>query len=82
LELDYFEICDQENVEIVSLKDTPIEKLVPNGVKTTDGRIHECDALIMATGFDSITGGLTQMDIRGVSGQSLAEKWSNGVYSL
>jgi len=34
--------------------------------------------LILATGFDSVTGSLNQLDIRGTGGKSIAEYWADG----
>ena len=48
---------------------------------TNDVVEHEFDVLILVTGFDSMTGNLTQMDICGIDGISIAEKWASGVYT-
>src|SRR4029078_1014313 len=37
------------------------------------------DLLVLATGFDANTGGMTAIDIRGLDGRSLADRWSGGV---
>jgi cation diffusion facilitator CzcD-associated flavoprotein CzcO len=77
LEQTYYDVFNQENVRLVDLKETPILEVVPNGVSTTDAN-HELDVLVLATGFDAVTGGLTQIDIRGVEGLTLKEKWAQG----
>ena len=77
METDYYEVFNQDNVKLVDVKSKPILSITPNGVKTADGE-YELDVIIYATGFDAITGELTRMDIRGVDGQSLKEKWDNG----
>jgi hypothetical protein len=46
-----------------------------------DGKEYELDVLVLATGFDAITGGMTQIDIRDINGVSIKERWSQGVYS-
>jgi glycine/D-amino acid oxidase-like deaminating enzyme len=51
--------------------------VTPTGVKTKDGEV-ELDILVLATGFDSLTGGLTSIDIRGTNGETLREKRSSG----
>jgi hypothetical protein len=51
--------------------------VTPTGVKTKDGEV-ELDILVLATGFDAVTGGLTSIDIRGTNGKTLREKWSSG----
>ena len=79
LEQNYFEVFDKDFVRLVDLKATPIDRLVAEGLKTSDGVVHELDALVMATGFDANTGALKDIDIRGVDGTALADKWANGV---
>jgi cation diffusion facilitator CzcD-associated flavoprotein CzcO len=77
LETDYYEAYNRDNVLLVDLHETPIERITPKGIKTSD-REYEFDVIIYATGFDAITGPLTQIDIRGQGGQSLKKKWANG----
>ena len=79
LETNYLEVYHRPNVEIVDVKEAPIECVTPEGVKTADGRIHELDILILATGFDAGTGALTRIDIRGRAGRSLKEDWSRDI---
>ncbi len=77
LEQWYFEAFNQPNVDLVDLKQTPILRVTPSGIETTDGPI-ELDMLLFGTGFDAVTGGPAAIDIRGVDGQSLAEHWAEG----
>jgi cation diffusion facilitator CzcD-associated flavoprotein CzcO len=49
-----------------------------SGIKTTAGA-SELDILVLATGFDAVTGGLTSIDICGTEGKTLKEKWADGV---
>jgi len=79
LEQFYFECFNQDNVDLVDVRESPIERITPGGVKTMEGAEHPLDILVMATGFDAVTGGLTQIDIRGTDGLSLKEKWADGV---
>lgn len=62
LESGYFEAFNQPNVHLVDLKKTPIEKMTATGIQTADGKIHELDILIYATGFDAITGAFNAID--------------------
>jgi cyclohexanone monooxygenase len=78
LEQDYYEMFNRANVELIDIRDDPILRVEPGGVRTTHG-LHELDVLVLATGFDAGTGGLTQMDVRGTDGRSLREVWANGV---
>ena len=77
LEQYYYDAFNQKNVQLVDLKTTPIEQITPQGVKTVDGE-HDLDILILATGFDAVTGGLTQLDIKGTQGETLKQRWEDG----
>ena len=62
LEQGYFEVFNQGNVALVDLHEEPIETITPTGVRTAL-RQYELDIIVLATGFDAGTGGLTQIDI-------------------
>jgi cation diffusion facilitator CzcD-associated flavoprotein CzcO len=78
LEQHFYEIFNQPNVSLVDLRKTPIETVTRSGVRTTAAD-HDLDVLILATGFDAVTGGLTSIDIHGTQGETLREKWAKGV---
>ena len=77
LESGYYEVYNQPNVRLVDLRETPIERITPAGIKTSDAE-YEFDMIIYATGFDAITGAFDRIDIRGVGGRRLREKWADG----
>jgi cation diffusion facilitator CzcD-associated flavoprotein CzcO len=77
LETNYFETYNRDNVELVDSAETPIERVTPTGLETSD-RSFEFDVIIYATGFDSFTGAFDRIDIRGVGGRKLRDKWSDG----
>ena len=79
LESGYLEAFLQPNVTAVNCHKTGITEIVPEGVKTSDGKVHEFDVLILATGFDAGSGALTRMDIRGRGGRSLKEEWGKDI---
>jgi cation diffusion facilitator CzcD-associated flavoprotein CzcO len=81
LETEYYEAYNRDNVLLVDVRETPIERITPKGIKTRD-REYEFDVIIYATGFDAITGAVTRIDIRGEGGQSLKQKWANGPRTL
>ena len=81
LESGYFEVYNQPNVKLVDITETPIERITPTGVKTSDTE-YEFDIIIYATGFDAITGAFDRIDIRGVDGVSLKEKWKDGPHTF
>ena len=70
----YYETFNRPNVELVSILETPIERITPSGLIVGD-REFEFDIIIYATGFDAITGSFDRIDIRGRGGESLKEKW-------
>lgn len=78
LEQDYYDCFNRPNVELVDLRASPIEAIEPGGVRTR-GALYELDVLVLATGFDANTGGLTAIDIRGPDDNALAAAWSDGV---
>ena len=78
LEQGYYECFNQPNVHLVDLLTNPIEAITPGGVQTTTGEVA-LDVLVLATGFDANTGGLTAIDLRVEGGPSLAEAWVDGV---
>jgi cyclohexanone monooxygenase/acetone monooxygenase len=79
LEQNFLEAFHRPNVEIVSVKSNPIERVTPTGIRTADGTIHDLDIIILATGFDAGTGALTRIDIRGRGGRSLKDDWGRDI---
>ncbi|MCC6707194.1 MAG: NAD(P)/FAD-dependent oxidoreductase [Gammaproteobacteria bacterium] len=77
LDSGYFETFNRDNVTLVDLRETPIERIVENGVRTSD-TTHELDIIVFATGFDALTGPLTRVGIRGRQGRKLEDKWADG----
>lgn len=77
LDTEYYQTFNRQNVTLVDAKATPIEEIIPTGLRTTSGD-YEIDSIIFATGFDAMTGALLRMDIRGVGGLSLRDKWRGG----
>jgi cation diffusion facilitator CzcD-associated flavoprotein CzcO len=75
LETRYFEAYNRDNVHLVSLAETPIDRITASGIQT-GAEHHDLDVIVYATGFDAITGGYDRIEIRGVNGQTLADKWS------
>ncbi len=77
METKYFEVYNQPNVELIDIKETPIERITKTGIQTFD-RAFEFDMIIYATGFDAITGSFDRIDIRGEDGQRLKDTWKDG----
>lgn len=78
LEVDYYEMIDRPNVSLVDLKKTSITGFVDNGV-TTSNEVHDLDIVIAATGYDSGTGSIYDMNISGNDGIRLQERWKDGI---
>ena len=74
LETRYYESYNRDNVELIDIMATPIEKITPDGIVTSD-REFEFDLIIYATGFDAILGSYNKIDITGVGGRKLKERW-------
>lgn len=77
LETRYFEAYNRDNVHLIDLLETPIDCITPTGIKTTQAE-YEFDLIIYATGFDAVTGAFDRMEITGLGGQKLADKWKDG----
>ena len=77
LETRYFEAYNRANVELIDLSETPIEKLTPTGIQTSAAHF-DLDVIVYATGFDAFTGSYDRIDIRGIDGQRLSQKWEDG----
>jgi cation diffusion facilitator CzcD-associated flavoprotein CzcO len=73
----YYEVFNQPNVELVDIKETPIQAITPNGIRTSE-KEYPFDIIIYATGFDAITGSFDRIDIRGVDGRKLKDRWKAG----
>jgi cyclohexanone monooxygenase len=51
---------------------------VRTGGQDSESKDHEIDALVLATGFDAMTGSVARIDIRGRGGRTLNQKWAEG----
>ncbi|WPH04657.1 cyclohexanone monooxygenase [Acrodontium crateriforme] len=76
LEQHIYETLDKDHVEIIDVNKHPILEVEANGLRTDKG-LKEVDVLILATGFDSVTGSLAQLDIRDIHGNTIADHWKD-----
>jgi len=73
----YFETFNRGNVTLVDVRSDPIERLTSSGLKTRS-QSFDLDVVIMATGFDAMTGALKRIDVAGRGGVRLADRWAEG----
>jgi cyclohexanone monooxygenase len=77
VDMGYYETFNRPNVALVDVSGAPIEAITPRGLRS-GGREHGFDMLVLATGFDAVTGTLMRMDLRGRDGLRIQDKWRNG----
>ena len=77
LETGYFETFNRDIVQLVSTTKTPISRVSATGIETTE-QSFEFDIIVYATGFDSFTGAFDRIEIQGLKGKRLSEKWEAG----
>jgi len=77
LDTGYFETFNRPNVDLVDISQHGIDRITPTGVEA-GGQEYAVDILVLATGFDAMTGTLLSMDIRGREGLPLGQKWEAG----
>ena len=77
LDTDYYETYNRDNVTLVDARSAPIEEITETGVRTS-AAAYEFDAIVFATGFDAMTGALSEIDVRVAGGAQLRGEWSSG----
>ncbi|QGU06595.1 Phenylacetone monooxygenase [Corynebacterium occultum] len=78
IDTNYYETYNRDNVTLVDLLSDPLTQVTEQGLQTEAG-LHEVDIIVLATGFDAITGALSRIDIRGTGGRLLREKWADKI---
>ncbi len=71
----YFETYNRDNVTLVDLREDPIKSFTATSVLTEHGE-HPIDLLVLATGFDAVSGSMLQIDPQGRNGVRLSDKWN------
>jgi cyclohexanone monooxygenase len=82
LDTNYYATYLRENVELVDVKERPIKRAVANGLELSDGSVLEVDSIVLATGFDAITGALRRINIVGTHGRVLADYWADAPHNF
>lgn len=81
LEQSYYESFNQDNVDIIDIRKSPILEITENGIKTVvEGEI-DVDIIVLATGFDALTGSILNIEIKNENNKLLKDKWKNGVWT-
>jgi cation diffusion facilitator CzcD-associated flavoprotein CzcO len=78
LEQRFYEVVDQPHVKLVNLQESKITEVTDKGIVTEKEGLVEVDVIILATGFDSVTGSLAQLNIQGSTGGTIADHWKDG----
>ena len=73
----YYEAFNRANVSLVDIGASPIESICPDG-PIVDGKARLADCIVLATGFDAMTGSLNKINIIGREGRELCQKWRDG----
>lgn len=77
VDTDYYQTFNLSNVDLVSLDESPIEAVTKDGIRTAN-KEYPLDILVLATGFDAMTGALLDIEIKGRNSLSLQSKWEDG----
>jgi len=78
VDTNYYQTFNRDNVSLVDVKADPLVEVTPGGLRTQSGQEYPLDVIVFATGFDAMTGALNSIDVRGVGGQALRDKWEHG----
>jgi cyclohexanone monooxygenase len=81
LDAGYLDTFKRHNVRLIDVSKAAIKRFIDKGLIAGD-ELHEFDAVVFATGFDAMTGALSQIDLRGRGGISLRDEWSAGPRSF
>ena len=73
----YYATYNRGNVELIDLRADPLDTFTATGINTRQ-RHFDFDAVVLATGFDAMTGAIERIDIRGVGGETIKDHWAHG----
>ncbi len=80
LDTNFYATFNRDDVELVDIRQTPIERITKGGIKTSE-REYPFDLIVFATGFDAVTGPLLALNLKGVGGRTLRDVWKDGPQS-
>jgi len=80
LEQRFYEVVDQDHVDIIDVNAHPVERVEATGLRLKGKDLIDLDVIVLATGFDSVTGSLGQLNIQGVNSTgTVGEHWRDGL---
>ncbi len=80
LDTNYYQTFNRDNVELVDIRETPIERITKAGIRTSE-KEYPFDLIVFATGFDAVTGPLIALNVTGIGGRKLKDEWQQGPQS-
>lgn len=81
LEQRYYEVFNQSNVDIINIRQSPIVKITEGGIQTANEGEIDFDIIVLATGFDSVTGGILNIQIDNGNNETIQDKWKEGTWT-
>ncbi len=73
----YYETYNRDDVHLVDVQHNPIVEFTEKGIRTEDGTEHELDVIILATGFDAVSGNQLKIQHTGRGDVSLHDHWQH-----
>lgn len=77
VDTNYYATYNRDNVSLVDLREQPLKAINADGLQAGDTQ-YDFDSIVVATGFDAMTGALNQIDIQGIGGEKLSDRWRDG----
>jgi cation diffusion facilitator CzcD-associated flavoprotein CzcO len=77
IDTDYFETYNLAHVDLIDIRENPIDSITEEGIRTTNG-LFKLDAIVFATGFDAMTRPILNLNLRGRNGVALSDAWEAG----
>lgn len=77
LEIDYYECFNRDNVNLVDMREQPIEEITETGIRTRGGH-YEVDQIIFALGFKPFLGAIDRAGVVNAEGRTPREVWARG----
>lgn len=76
----YYEVYNLSTTTLVDVKKNPIVEFTEKGVKAGDTE-YELDVIVLATGFDAVSGNQLRIFQQGRDGLTLQDKWRDRAHS-